>query len=478
MPRDLRDVDAFLDDQDFKRYKKDEKRKRDDKPKIDDEEAWGPWTGEGIRGEVEDKTEIIDLWVWKENGNGNMVQNIYKHNLAKKPLTPTQIKQFRPETPQEPQMTSDEYVELDSRNTLDQPHAMEATAKACGNKPRGTAGVSIENDGTKMHGVADFASGAPREYPPYFPPQPPPNPRPPQITRMNGYAAWHMQKASSPAVARFAAMPCAAAFPPGPGGYNKPTKSKDHANYATDAPNPATKDDRSLETPRTPDESIEEQTLRFFDYASALGVKQGEEKWPLWAKHVDTWPVWAKRVAYSPGLADTHGDCDRCLIEDPEDPEDQCELVWLRLVSLQQAVTTASIRRARCACMCAHVCMRNWMASLIFGTLVRSLKSRGSCAWPSTAKLNLLTRSVKWRRWRVKMCLRVRNLSKTSRTCMHGLVYTNVRLQPHPSFIWSSAGGVGYSSTDTAMQDTLRDIITSYVGTSATKAEASSGAAG
>ena len=61
---------------------------------------------------------------------------------------------------------------------------------------------------------------------------------------------------------------------------------------------------------------------------------------------------------------------------------------------------------------------------------------------------------------------------------MHGLVYTNVRLQPHPSFIWSSAGGLGYSSTDTAMQDTLRDIITSYVGTSATKAEASSEAAG
>ena len=26
---------------------------------------------------------------------------------------------------------------------------------------------------------------------------------------------------------------------------------------------------------------------------------------------------------------------------------------------------------------------------------------------------------------------------------MHGLVYTNVRLQPHPSFIGSSAGGLG-----------------------------------
>ena len=61
---------------------------------------------------------------------------------------------------------------------------------------------------------------------------------------------------------------------------------------------------------------------------------------------------------------------------------------------------------------------------------------------------------------------------------MHGLVYTNVRLQPHPSFIWSSAGGLGYSSTDTAMQETLRDIITSCVSKSATKAEASSEAAG
>ena len=49
---------------------------------------------------------------------------------------------------------------------------------------------------------------------------------------------------------------------------------------------------------------------------------------------------------------------------------------------------------------------------------------------------------------------------------MHGLVYTNVRLQPHPSFIWSSAGGLGYSSTDTAMQDSLRELITAYFGTS------------
>ena len=42
-------------------------------------------------------------------------------------------------------------------------------------------------------------------------------------------------------------------------------------------------------------------------------------------------------------------------------------------------------------------------------------------------------------------------------------------------------GCMGYSSTDTAMQETLRDIINSYVATldqaSASKAEAKSGAA-
>ena len=148
---------------------------------------------------------------------------------------------------------------------------------------------------------------------------------------MNGYAAWGMRKASSPAVARFAA---AAAFPPGAGGYNNPTKKKDPANYATDAPNPAAKDAaRSMEAPRTPDVSIEAST-------SGVPVKQGEDK--VWAKRIDAWPVWAKRIAYSSGLADPHPDCDHHMIEDPEDPEDlQCELVWLRLVSLQQAVTTA-----------------------------------------------------------------------------------------------------------------------------------------
>ena len=43
-----------------------------------------------------------------------------------------------------------------------------------------------------------------------------------------------------------------------------------------------------------------------------------------------------------------------------------------RLVSSQKAVTTASIRRARCACMCAHVCIRNLMHSLVFGRFARS----------------------------------------------------------------------------------------------------------
>ena len=93
-----------------------------------------------------------------------------------------------------------------------------------------------------------------------------------------------------------------------------------------------------MEAPRTPDVSIEAPT-------SGVPVKQGEDKepWPVWAKDmVASWPVWAKRVAYSSGLADPHRDCDHHMIEDPEDPEDlQCELVWLRLVSLQQAVTTA-----------------------------------------------------------------------------------------------------------------------------------------
>ena len=389
LSRDPRDEEiAQANQKERKRYNRGQKRKGDDEPNIDDEQSWGTWSGEGPKREDGDKPDIIELWVWKENGSGNVVQTMYNHNLTLEPLTPQQIRKFQPDSPQEPQMFSTQYVDFEK-----------ATAKAGGNKPRGMEGVSSENGGTNMHGVAAFASGATS----YIPPPPPQNPRPPNVTRVKGSAAWDMQKASSPAVSRFAAMPCAAAGPPGAGGYNRPPKSKDHANYATDAPNPATKDDRSLETPRTPDVSIEEPTLRWFDYASALGVKQGEEKWPLWAKHVDTWPVWAKRVAYSPGLAIKHPDSDPVKIEDPEDPEDQCELVWLRLVSLQQAVTTASIRRARCACMCAHVCMRNWMASLIFGTLVRSLKSRGSCAWPSTAMLPRLKRSVKWRRWRMKM---------------------------------------------------------------------------
>ena len=43
-----------------------------------------------------------------------------------------------------------------------------------------------------------------------------------------------------------------------------------------------------------------------------------------------------------------------------------------RLVSSQKAVTTASIRKARCACMCAHVCMRNLMHSSVFGRFARS----------------------------------------------------------------------------------------------------------
>ena len=283
-----------------KKYTRGEKRKRDDEPKTDDEQTWGPWTGEGLTREDGDKPDIIELWFWKENDSGQELQTMYKHDLTLDPLSPQQIRKYQPDSPQEPQIYSSQYVDHDSRCGLDQPHAMEATAKAGGKKPRGMEGVSSENGGTNMHGVAAFASGATSSY---IPPPPPPNTRPPNATGPKGSVAWNMQKASSPAVARSAATSCAAAFPPGPGGYNRPNKKAQ---------------------PRTPDEAP----------TSGVSVKQEQGE--------DKEAVWSKRLAHSSALAQRHRDCDHLLIEDPEDPEDlQCELVWLRLVSLQQAVTTA-----------------------------------------------------------------------------------------------------------------------------------------
>ena len=79
----------------------------------------------------------------------------------------------------------------------------------------------------------------------------------------------------------------------------------------------------------------------------------------------DAVPRWVRKL---------HNELSGYEEENGNEEEDRCELPLCapRLLTIM-AVTTAIILRVGSGCMCAHVCMHNWMPALVSRTFGRSL---------------------------------------------------------------------------------------------------------